>query len=134
MAINITVQITKNIALSVKGYGEFASTKKWWERGRHDINVLHWAGNECFIPALVEYYREEESLEWTNLRRWALLYTWIFEKRGDQYYLVSMVKDIEPRVLVEKPETGETIERYNSPSARWEKIKEFCLPVVLNYK
>ena len=134
MTINVTIQITKKIALSVEGYSEFASTKKWWEKRRHNIDVLHWVGNEYFIPALVEQYLEESNPKLWDLRQWALSHTWIFEKYGDQYHLVSIVKDIEPRVLVDKPETGETIERYNAPSARWEKIKEFCLPVVLNYR
>ena len=133
MAINIAIQITKNITLSIEGYGEFVATKKWWEKGRHDINILHLVGNEYFIPALAEYYREEESAQWMNLRHWVLSHTWVFEKYGDQYHLVSIVKDIDPRILVDKPETGETIERYNSPSTRWKKIKEFCLPVVLSY-
>ena len=136
MTINTTIQITSTIILSVEGYVEFSATKKWWEKEKsHSCGTLHWSGNEYFIPTLVEFYREHESLEWGKLKEWALSHTWFFQKYGDQYHLLSVWEnDNEPRVLVENPETGEIIEEYKNPSVKWEALRDFCLPVVINYR
>ena len=132
---NVRIQITKNISLSVEGYVEFSATKKWWEKEKtHDCGSLHWSGNEYFIPVLVEYYREEQSLEAKNLKEWCLSHSWGFDKWGEQYHLVYLVEATEPSVLVEDPETGEIIGNYKFPSVRWEVIRDFCLPVAINFK
>ena len=133
---NIRIQITKSISLSVEGYAEFSATKKWWEKEKsHDCENLHWSGNEYFIPALVEYYQEDESIEAKKLKEWALSHNWLFQKYGNQYHLVSVERVSSPRVQVEDPETKEIIEEYKyHPSVKWEVIRDSCLPVVINFK
>ena len=129
---NISIQITKNISLSVEGYAVFQSTKQWWEKDKK--HLPHYSMNEYFIPLLVEYYREEQSLEANKLKNWALSHSWGFDKWGEQYHLVYLVEDTNPSVIVEDPETGKVVENYKSPSVMWEALRDFCLPVAIDFK
>lgn len=132
---SITIQITPNITLSLEGYEEFSATLRWWEKEKsHSCGTLHWSGNEYFIPTLVEYYREHESPEWVKVKEWALSHNWFFQKYGDQYHLVSVERVPNPKVQVEDPKTEEIIEEYKTSSVKWEALRDFCLPVVINFK
>ena len=132
---NISIQITSNIFLSVEGYVAFQSTKNWWEKEKaHNPAILHWSGNEYFIPVLVEYYQEEQSLEANKLKNWALFHSWLFDRWGEQYHLVCVEEDNNPSVIIKNPETDEIVERYSSPSVMWEALRDFCLPVAVNFK
>ena len=129
---NISIYITSTISLSVEGYAVFLSTKQWWEKDKE--HLPHYSMNEYFIPILVEYYQEEESIEANKLKNWALSHSWLFDRWGEQYHLVCVEEYNNPSVIIKNPETDEIVERYSSPSVMWEALRDFCLPVAVNFK
>lgn len=130
--MNVSIQITNNVTLSIEGYVAFQSTKNWWEKDKD--HLPHWSMNEYFLPLLVEYYQENQSLEANKLKKWILSHSWQFDKWDDQYHLISIWEDEVPSIKVRDPESGILIEEYKSPTVMWEVIRDTCIPVAINYK